>query len=79
MTGEIGNGDRYKVAATSTCRSARRPRSASPDSQQWFKGYWHNELDDKQVGGTDDTVLRGSFRGEAGPGRMDLPRRLRQS
>ena len=36
-------------------------------SQQWFKGYWHNGLDGKQVGGTDDTILRGSFRGETGP------------
>ena len=36
-------------------------------SQQWFKGYWHNDLDDEQVGGTDDTILRGSFRAEVGP------------
>ena len=41
--------------------------SASPAQKQWFNGYWHNDLDDKQVGGIDDTVLRGSFRAEAGP------------
>ena len=34
---------------------------------QWFGGYWHNKLDGKRYGGTDDTVLRGSFHAEAGP------------
>ena len=67
VTGEIGNGDRYKVAGYRQPAGRRQGGLPLRRVQQWFKGYWHNELDDKQVGGTDDTILRGSFRGEVGP------------
>ncbi len=76
VTGEIGNGDRYKASGFVNVPVGENAAFRFAGSQQWFKGYWHNELDDKQVGGTDDTILRGSFRGEVGPGRMGLPRRL---
>ena len=70
-----GPGDRRSRAratatrstATSTCRSASRPPCASPVCISGFGGYWHNKLDGKQYGGTDDTVLRGSFHAKAGP------------
>ena len=67
VTGEIGNGDRYKVSGFVNVPVGDKAAFRVAGSQQWFKGYWHNNLDDKQVGGTDDTMLRGSFRGEAGP------------
>ena len=67
MTGEIGNGDRYKASGYVNVPVGDNAAFRFAGSQQWFKGYWHNELDDKQVGGTDETVLRGSFRGEVGP------------
>ena len=66
-TGEIGNGDRYRASGYVNVPVGDRAAFRIAGSQQWFKGYWHNEFDDKQVGGTDDTVLRGSFRAEAGP------------
>ena len=78
VTGEIGNGDRYKASGYVNVPVGENAAFRFAGSQQWFKGYWHNELDDKQVGGTDDTILRGSFRAEIGPARVDFPRRLRQ-
>ncbi len=67
VTGEIGNGDRYKVTGVVNVPVSDQAAFRFAGSQQWFKGYWHNEFDGKQVGGTDDTILRGSFRGETGP------------
>ncbi len=67
VTGEIGNGDRYKLTGFVNVPVGENSAFRLAGSQQWFKGYWHNELDDKQVGGTDDTILRGSFRTETGP------------
>ena len=67
MTGEIGNGDRYRAYGYVNVPVGDKAAFRFAGSQQWFKGYWHNELDGKQVGGTDDTILRGSFRGEVGP------------
>lgn len=67
VTGEIGNGDRYKVTGYVNVPVGENAAFRLAASQQWFDGYWHNDFDDKQVGGTDDTILRGSFRAEAGP------------
>ena len=67
VTGEIGNGDRYRAYGYVNLPVGEKAAFRFAGSQQWFKGYWHNEFDDKQVGGTDDTLLRGSFRGEIGP------------
>jgi iron complex outermembrane receptor protein len=67
VTGEIGNGDRYRAYGFINVPVGEKAAFRFAGSQQWFKGYWHNKLDDKQVGGTDDTILRGSFRGELGP------------
>ena len=67
VTGEIGNGDRYKASGYVNVPVGDKAAFRFAGSQQWFKGYWHNDFDDKQVGGTDDTILRGSFRGETGP------------
>ena len=67
VTGEIGNGDRYKASGYVNVPVGERSAFRIAGSQQWFKGYWHNDLDDEQVGGTDDSILRGSFRTEVGP------------
>ncbi|HET9336055.1 MAG TPA: TonB-dependent receptor [Sphingomicrobium sp.] len=67
VTGEIGNGDRYRAYGYVNVPVGENSAFRFAGSKQWFKGYWHNELDDKQVGGTDDTILRGSFRTEVGP------------
>ncbi|HEU4957268.1 MAG TPA: TonB-dependent receptor, partial [Sphingomicrobium sp.] len=67
VTGEIGNGDRYKATGYVNVPVGENAAFRFAGSQQWFKGYWHNKLDDKQVGGTDDSILRGSFRTEVGP------------
>ncbi|MCH8616429.1 TonB-dependent receptor [Sphingomonas sp. SM33] len=67
LTGEIGNGNRYRAYGYLNVPVGDHSAFRFAGSQQWFKGYWHNELDGKQVGGTDDTILRGSFRTEVGP------------
>ena len=67
MTGEIGNGNRYRAYGFINVPIGEKSAFRFAGSQQWFKGYWHNKLDGKQVGGTDDSILRGSFRTEQGP------------
>ena len=67
VTGEIGNGDRYKMSGYVNLPVGDNAAFRIAGSQQWFGGYWRNRLDGDQVGGTDDTVLRGSFRSEWGP------------
>ena len=67
FTGETGNGDRYKASGYVNVPVGDKAAFRFAASQQWFSGYWHNELDNKRVGGTTDTILRGSFRGEVGP------------
>ena len=67
VTGEVGTGDRYKVSGVANLPVAENMAFRIAASQQWFDGYWNNEFDDKQVGGTDETIVRGSFRGEWGP------------
>jgi len=67
VTAEIGNGDRYKLTGVVNVPIGDKAAFRFAGSQQWFKGYWHNDFDDKQVGGTDDSILRGSFRADVGP------------
>ena len=67
MTGEIGNGNRYRAYGFINVPVGEKSAFRIAASQQWFKGYWRNEFDDKQVGGTDDSIIRGSFRTEVGP------------
>ena len=67
VTAEVGNGDRYKLTGVINVPVSDHAAFRFAGSQQWFKGYWHNDFDDKQVGGTDDTILRGSFRADVGP------------
>ncbi|HEY4070245.1 MAG TPA: TonB-dependent receptor [Sphingomicrobium sp.] len=65
-TGEIGTGDRYKIDGYVNVPVGESAAFRFAGMHQWFGGYWHNKLDGKQYGGTDDTVLRGSFRAQAG-------------
>jgi len=67
INGEVGNGDRYKLSGFVNLPVNDHAAFRIAGSQQWFNGYWKNRLDGKQVGGTDETILRGSFRGEWGP------------
>jgi iron complex outermembrane receptor protein len=67
VTGEIGNGDRYRAYGFFNVPVGEKSAFRVAASHQSFKGYWHNELDGKQLGGTDDSILRGSFRTEQGP------------
>jgi len=67
VSAEVGTGDRYKLTGILNLPVSEHAAFRFAGSQQWFKGYWHNNLDGRQVGGADETVLRGSFRAEAGP------------
>ena len=67
VTGEVGTGDRYKLSGVVNVPVGENAAFRIAGSQQWFDGYWNNEFDDEQVGGTDETIVRGSFRGEWGP------------
>jgi len=67
VTGEVGSGDRYKLTGILNLPVSDHAGFRFAGSQQWFNGYWHNNLDGRQVGGVDETVLRGSFRADMGP------------
>jgi iron complex outermembrane recepter protein len=67
VTGEIGTGGRYKASGYVNLPVGEDAAFRFAASQQWFEGYWHNDFDGEKVGGTDDSILRGSFRGEVGP------------
>ena len=67
VTGEVGTGDRYKVSGYVNAPVSDYAAFRFAAQRQWFGGYWRNNLDHKQVGGIDETVLRGSFRAQAGP------------
>ncbi len=68
VTGEIGNGERYKLTGVVNVPVGEHAALRLAGSQQWFNGYWHNRLEGgRRVGGTDETILRGSFRANLGP------------
>jgi len=66
VTAEVGTGDRYKLDGFVNVPVGQNAAFRFAGLHQWFQGYWHNKLDGKTYGGTDDTVLRGSFHGKAG-------------
>ena len=67
VTGEIGTGDRIKTDGYLNLPIGDNMAVRVAGLHQSLQGYWHNKLDDKTYGGTNDTVLRGSFRAQAGP------------
>jgi iron complex outermembrane receptor protein len=67
ITGEVGTGDRYKVDGFVNIPVGTQAAFRFAGLHQSLQGYWHNKFDGKTYGGTDDTVLRGSFRAKAGP------------
>ena len=67
VTAEAGTGDRYKVDGYVNVPVGNDAAFRFAGLHQSFQGYWHNKLDGKTYGGTDDTVLRGSFHAKAGP------------
>jgi iron complex outermembrane receptor protein len=67
VSAEAGTGDRYKLTGIINVPVGEHAAFRVAGSQQWFGGYWHNNLTDKQVGGADETMLRGSFHLSSGP------------
>ena len=66
VTGEIGNGDRYKLDGYVNVPVSDNVAVRVAGMSQWFGGYWTNALDGKQYGGVDDQALRGSVKAEFG-------------
>lgn len=67
ITGEAGTGDRYKLDGYINVPVGKDAAFRVAALHQWFGGYWHNDLDGKRYGGTDNTQVRGSFRVGSGP------------
>jgi iron complex outermembrane receptor protein len=67
VSAEVGTGNRYKLTGIVNAPIGEYAAVRIAGSQQWFKGYWENKLTGRQVGGTDESVLRGSFRFNKGP------------
>ena len=66
VTGEIANGDRYKVSGYVNAPISDNVAVRVAGMSQWFGGYWTNALDGRQLGGVDEQALRGSLRAEFG-------------
>lgn len=66
VTGEIGNGDRYKLDGYVNVPINENHAIRVAGMGQWFGGYWKNALDGKQYGGTDDIAVRGTYEGHFG-------------
>jgi len=66
VTGEIGNGDRYKVSGYINAPLTNNISLRVAGLGQWFGGYWHNQLDGKQYGGMDDVATRATLKGDFG-------------
>ncbi|MET0588128.1 MAG: TonB-dependent receptor [Novosphingobium sp.] len=66
VTGEIGNGDRYKLDGYVNVPINENHAIRIAGMGQWFGGYWKNALDGKQYGGTDDLSFRGTYEGHFG-------------
>lgn len=66
VTGEVGNGDRYKVDGYINLPVTDNVAVRVAALGQWFGGYWHNRLDGQQFGGTDDVATRASLKANFG-------------
>jgi iron complex outermembrane receptor protein len=66
VTGEIGSFDRYKLSGHLNVPLSENLALRVAGMGQWYKGPWHNKLDDKQYGGSDDMSFRATLKADLG-------------
>ena len=66
ISAEAGNGDRYKMTGHVNLPLGENVALRVAGLGSWFKGYWHNQLDGKTYGGSDDYAGRASIKADLG-------------
>ncbi len=66
ISAEAGNGDRYKLTGHVNLPLSENVALRVAGLGSWFKGYWHNRLDGKTYGGSDDYAGRVSLKADLG-------------
>lgn len=66
VAGEWGSFDRYKVSGHVNMPLGENVAVRLAGMGQWYEGPWHNKLDGKRYGGSDDFSLRGTIRADLG-------------
>ena len=66
VAGEIGSFDRYKLSGHVNLPITENVGLRVAGMGQWYKGPWHNRLDDKRYGGSDDMAFRATLKADFG-------------
>lgn len=66
MSAEVGSFDRYKLSGHVNVPLTDNISARVAGMGQWYDGPWHNRLDGKTYGGSDDMSFRGSLLAEFG-------------
>ena len=66
VTGEIGSFERYKLSGHLNLPLSENLALRVAGMGQWYRGPWHNKLDDKYYGGSDDASFRATLKADLG-------------
>lgn len=66
VSGEVGSFERYKVSGHLNLPLAENVALRVAGMGQWYRGPWHNRLDGKFYGGSDDVSLRATLKADLG-------------
>ncbi|MCW0200069.1 TonB-dependent receptor [Sphingopyxis sp.] len=67
INGEYGTAARKKLSGNINLPVGDKLSLRFAGMGQWFDGYWHNKLDGRTFGGSDDYAFRGTAKFESGP------------
>ncbi|MFM5913864.1 MAG: TonB-dependent receptor [Chakrabartia godavariana] len=66
VSAELGSFDRYKLSGHVNVPLADNVALRVAGMGQWYKGPWHNKLDGKRYGGSDDMAFRATLKADLG-------------
>ncbi|MBS0482892.1 MAG: TonB-dependent receptor [Proteobacteria bacterium] len=66
VSGEVGSFDRYKLSGYVNLPVSENVSARFAGMGQWYNGPWHNRLDGKTYGGSDDMAFRGTIKADLG-------------
>ena len=66
VTGEFGSFDRYKLSGHVNLPISENVALRVAGMGQWYRGPWHNKLDNKYYGGSDDASFRATLKADLG-------------
>lgn len=66
VTGEFGSFERYKFSGHVNLPISENVALRVAGMGQWYRGPWHNKLDNKYYGGSDDASFRATLKADLG-------------